>query len=282
MKFFSTNFKTQIANGTICTCIRVQDVLGTYYGFTDHDVQLTVDSLVYKPSAALERISMNLRNNAEVSNQELASAWSIDLPQEDLQAGLFDNAEIYVFKTSWVDVTLGKIDVFKGKLGAVQWSEDGFRADIVSSMQQLIKPIGATTTLKCRHLLFSTASDQQIGFCGVSAGSFTYSSTISSIILQKMKFTCTTLGLANGFCSQGKLVWTGGNNAGFDSTVKIHTAGGSDTIELFLPTNLAMQVGDTFTIYAGCNKTTDHCKNKFNNIANFGGFPHIRSEVNFK
>ena len=282
MKFFSTGFKTHIANGTICTCIRVQDALGTYYGFTDHDIQLTIDGLTYKPSAALERISMNLRNNAEVSNQELASAWSIDLPQDDLQSGIFDNAEVYVFKVSWVDVTLGKIDIFKGQLGTVQWSEDGFRADIVSSMQQLSKPLGATVTLKCRHKLFSTANDQQIGFCGVNPASFTYSGSISTIVVQKLKFTMPTLSLASGFCSNGTIIWTGGNNNGFESFVKIHTSGGTDTIELFLPTNLAMQVGDTFTIYAGCNKTTYYCKNKFNNLVNFGGFPHIKNEVNYK
>ncbi len=34
-----------------------------------------------------------------------------------------------------------------------------------------------------------------------------------------------------------------------------------------------LEVGDSVTIYPGCSKSAFDCKNKFNNIAKFGGFP---------
>lgn len=37
----------------------------------------------------------------------------------------------------------------------------------------------------------------------------------------------------------------------------------------------ALQEGDSVDIYPGCTKTAAECKNKFSNLANFMGFPHI-------
>ena len=285
MKFFSTALKQHIANGTICTCIKLTDSRNNVYGFTEHDTKLEVDGVMYAPSAGLQRLVMNLRNNAEVSNQEMISAWTLDLPEEDLRNGLFDNAELDVFKVSWADTTIGTISVFKGRIGDVEWSVDGFKADVMSSMQQLSKSIGTTVTLKCRHDLFSTASDTQVGFCGVNKASYTYNSSIGAVTTQKIKFTVPVgaIAIPSGHCSNGVLVWTSGLNNGFESVVKTHVIGGGQHVfELFLPTNLAMNVGDTFTVYAGCNKTTTQCKDKFNNIINYGGFPHIRNGANFR
>jgi len=34
-------------------------------------------------------------------------------------------------------------------------------------------------------------------------------------------------------------------------------------------------VGKQVIVYAGCDKTPQTCKNKFNNLQNFRGFPYI-------
>jgi hypothetical protein len=39
-----------------------------------------------------------------------------------------------------------------------------------------------------------------------------------------------------------------------------------------LPTQ--MEVGNTISAFPGCRRTIDDCVNKFNNLDNFGGFPH--------
>lgn len=41
-------------------------------------------------------------------------------------------------------------------------------------------------------------------------------------------------------------------------------------------------VGDTATIYAGCDRNMDDCKNKFSNLDNFGGFPFIPDRNPFR
>ena len=79
------------------------------------------------------------------------------------------------------------------------------------------------------------------------------------------------------FCNDGKLVWlAGGNNAGILCEVRDWLLGDPDSkVTLHLKTPFAIQVGDTFKIYAGCSKLKSVCTSKFNNLANFGGFPTV-------
>ena len=46
-------------------------------------------------------------------------------------------------------------------------------------------------------------------------------------------------------------------------------------VVLSLPMNTSIEPGDQFEIIAGCDKTKTSCKNKFNNLINFRGFPDI-------
>jgi uncharacterized phage protein (TIGR02218 family) len=44
---------------------------------------------------------------------------------------------------------------------------------------------------------------------------------------------------------------------------------------LWLPMPNDIAVGHTYSVYPGCDRRFATCKAKFNNVANFGGFPHI-------
>ena len=78
----------------------------------------------------------------------------------------------------------------------------------------------------------------------------------------------------NGWFSQGVIKFTSGRNAGLSRTVKVHSG---NTFEFALRLPYPPQAGDVFKVYPGCNKRQDTCKNKFNNIVHFRGFPYIPS-----
>ena len=158
MKTISAGLQTGIDNGTVALCIKLTTKDATVSTFTSHDETLTVSGLDYEPTAGLQRIVMSLRNNAEVSNQEFTAAWVIGgLDEAELAAGKYDDARLEVFKVDWTDTSTGTVSVFDGPLGLLQWSEDGFRANIYSNMYKLGKPVGIQTTAKCRHQLFAVA-----------------------------------------------------------------------------------------------------------------------------
>ncbi len=52
-------------------------------------------------------------------------------------------------------------------------------------------------------------------------------------------------------------------------------SGASDTKLKMLTWSPEFAPGQTLTAYAGCARTVAHCRDKFDNVANFGGFPTI-------
>ena len=75
-----------------------------------------------------------------------------------------------------------------------------------------------------------------------------------------------------GWLTGGEVIWTSGNNDGRRMEVKEFA---STQVVLALPMGKSIQVGDTFDIIAGCDKTRETCQSKFSNIINFRGEPDV-------
>lgn len=80
-------------------------------------------------------------------------------------------------------------------------------------------------------------------------------------------------GQPTGFFNQGYITFTSGVNNGVSRSIKNYTIGGNFTLLSPFPSTPAN--GDTFTAYAGCDKSQGTCQSKFNNLANFRGFPYV-------
>ncbi|MHB1266284.1 MAG: baseplate hub domain-containing protein [Acidithiobacillus ferriphilus] len=78
------------------------------------------------------------------------------------------------------------------------------------------------------------------------------------------------------FFSQGFLTMTSGQAQGLSREVKFCHSG---KLQLWLPLERPVAVGDTFTVQVGCVKTAPACQYKFNNLLNFGGFPGIKPQA---
>jgi uncharacterized phage protein (TIGR02218 family) len=278
MKTISNELKAEILNGTIANCLKITLNSGIVHGFTDHNKTLVVDGVTYLPAPGLQKIKMNNSLGTSVSNQEFGSAW-VDVPESDLIAGKFDNAEVDLYWVSWKNPSYGKFPAYSGKLGALTWSESGFQADIVSSLKDLERLIGPIVTANCRHDLYGTSKKGCVGYCGVNKANFTFHGTISSVIKNKYSYGVTGLSNAAGFFSSGTMLMTSGPAAGATLYIKTHASG---ELTLSIPSPYSLEIGDTFDIYAGCDLTLATCRGKFGNLANFGGFPHIKAQVNFK
>jgi len=61
-----------------------------------------------------------------------------------------------------------------------------------------------------------------------------------------------------------------------DNTADGHIVGNSEgRFEIFLPMPFPIQKGDRFKVYPGCDRYFGTCKDRFDNVVNFRGFPHI-------
>lgn len=274
MRTVSSSLMGDILAGCIINCIKLTLKDGTEYGYTDYKENITIDSVVYKPAPGIQKVKMNVTANAEVSNQKFGSAW-VDAPESDLKGGKFDNAMVEVSWASWKHPSYGRLVVFTGQLGEVTWSEAGFEADIVSYMKNLSLNLGNVFTANCRHTLFSQPKVGNCGACGLSKTAFTQTGSVSAVTTNKWVFTISN-SAADAYFSNGLIKFTSGMNNGLSAVIKSQTG---NQLTLMLPTAFSINAGDTFEIQAGCDKTLETCKTKFNNVNNFGGFPHIQTDA---
>lgn len=80
----------------------------------------------------------------------------------------------------------------------------------------------------------------------------------------------------SGFFNAGSLTFTSGANSGRRIEVLRHVRNEfGDHVELWQPMVAEILPGDGFTISAGCDKHFETCRDRFANIANFRGFPHM-------
>jgi uncharacterized phage protein (TIGR02218 family) len=112
----------------------------------------------------------------------------------------------------------------------------------------------------------------------VDPAAYTFTGAVTSVETNKWKFT-TNLSNATGYFDAGVLTWSTGNNAGLSVTIKTQTSG---QLEVYIPTAFTIQIGDTFSVQAGCDKTAAVCTSKFSNLNNYGGFPHIQQDISFQ
>ena len=79
---------------------------------------------------------------------------------------------------------------------------------------------------------------------------------------------------ADGWFAGGVLTWESGANAGRSCEVRDWVEA-SSRITLFLPQPFAIEVGDKFRAYPGCDKRLSTCTGRFANVLNFRGEPHL-------
>jgi hypothetical protein len=76
------------------------------------------------------------------------------------------------------------------------------------------------------------------------------------------------------YFTAGVITFTSGLNNGLSFKIKSHLANGTMTLDI--PAVAALAVGNTYSVVVGCTKRlAEDCRDKFDNVLNFGGEPHL-------
>jgi uncharacterized phage protein (TIGR02218 family) len=247
---------------TVATCWKATLRNGTVYGFTDHTENITFNSVVYQADAGYTPTSIATTENLSVDNLEVVGMLSDEsIADADIEAGLWDYAEIEIFEVNYKDLTQGALGKRKGWLGEVRTGRTVFTAELRGMTQKLQQNIGELYSPSCR----ATLGDAR---CGLNLTPFTFTGTVETVTSNR-QFTDSGLVNADAYFDYGLITWTGGLNVGLSMEVKTYTVG---AVLLQLPMPYSVQVGDSFSLVAGCGKRKiEDCKTKFNNVVNFRG-----------
>jgi uncharacterized phage protein (TIGR02218 family) len=273
MKTLDAGLTAHLAGGvtTLCHCWRVQRRDGEVLGFTDHDRDLVIDGTIYKAASGFTATAIEDQLGLAVSNLDVDGALSSAAITEDhLNAGLYDDAAVTILRVNWQDVSQ-RVILRSGFLGHVTRGETAFSAELRGLAASLDQTAGRVFQRSCAWELGDSR-------CGIDLGAAAHhgSGTVAGVI-GNFDFTASGIGaFASGIFSRGKIVWATGSNAGLEIEVKAHSQGAPNSrLSLFLPMPRPIMVGDTFSITAGCDKRFETCRDRFSNVVNFGGFPHM-------
>ena len=259
---------------TLCTLIKITRTDGQIYGFTDHDQDVTYLTVLYVASIGMDASAVETTGSLGVGNLETRGfLTSLGVDQPSIAAGLWDYADVRVYRVNWADLTMGDEKAIRGWVGDISLGRDEFKNEVRSLAQKLQSKIGELSSVKCRADLFDAR-------CAIVAteGVWKFSAvSVSTVVVAQRQFTAAALTQAAAFFTNGKVVWETGPNAGLAKEVKIHIASGNITLHEPMP--YAFAIGNVFTIYAGCTKRySEDCLTKFANQIRFVGEPFIPGE----
>jgi uncharacterized phage protein (TIGR02218 family) len=247
---------------------------GTIYGFTSHESDDEISGVTYQASPGVDVSSIVSSAGLQVGNLELTTLDDGEVfTTEDILGHRWRNAAFTLFRYNWESLSDGVETLIVGTLGEIEIRQSQLVIELRDLRQYLQHPVGSPSTKTCRYRLGDSRCTINLA---TSPNTFTVTGSVTSVT-SKQVFIDSSRSEAARWFEGGILTWTSGNNTGLSMPVKTFEDAQSPTVKqftLFFPMIQAIQVGDTYSVTAGCDKTLETCISKFSNQLNFGGEPH--------
>lgn len=270
---------------SLASCVRITRTDGGVYAFTDHDTDVVWDGVTHSAQGGYVPTTIVTTAELAVDNLSAAGPFAVGgVLKADLTAGLYDYAEVWVYDLNYAGTWQGAMVHAAGRWGEVKYGDHRFEAEFRSKLQALQETVGEVTTPDCRVNLGHWR-------CGIVLASWTETGSVDvGGVVDDHEFAATidapyvsTPESADWF-KYGQLTWTSGSNNGLSMEVKSQAyAAGTWTFVLARDMPYTIAAGDTFSVYAGCDRhwdgSTGDCKDKFSNLVNYQGEPFITGET---
>ena len=253
-------FTLNLRTGAILTYTSA-DVPVVLNGATFLANSILVDGLQYKCSVGLDvdkqKITILARQTDTIGGIPFLQA---------IRNGVLDGCEIQrdrAFLSAWGTTPTGSVTLFKGRVSTVD-SVGRTTAQITVASDLVLLDIDMPRNLygpTCNHVLFDSG-------CGLVKNAWGAAGTVGS---GATAILLPWTGASTAY-AQGTITFTSGINTGATANIKSASMAAL-TLSYPLP-NVPAQ-GDSFTAYQGCDHTMATCRAKFNNAANFRGFPFV-------
>lgn len=268
--FYGT-FETDLANNalTICRLWEITKRDGNIVRLTDHSKNISFGGNTFASDGGFSISALETGENLAVDNAEFNVLFkSTAVSQVDILNGAFDGASVQCWLVNYENVANYCILPGAYLIKVKTADTDSGVFELASISSKLNQSIGKFCVPTC---------DADLGDsrCAVSLGAFTVTGTLTGVTDNRI-FTDSSRAEADDYFNYGKLTWTSGNNNGLSFEV-IDFGSGQFTLAEFCENEI--QVGDTYSVYRGCDRLTDTCKNVFNNFERFRGFPFNVSDV---
>lgn len=233
---------------------------GHAYRYTSGDEELILYGQTYAP-LALTRSALRPTINKEKSNLTLSMPLSAPLCELFRVSPPGEEVELTVSRYHRGDGE--RVVVYIGRVVNARFDQYEMELNIESIMSSMQRTILTRSYQKnCPHLLYGTAcrADPSLYLVNTVASSIT-----GNVVL-------APISPSNDYYAGGVIAYTGVYSGITERRFIVGNIGGQFTLDRY---PYGLLEGQAFTVLPGCKRTMDDCKNKFNNLANYGGQPFI-------
>lgn len=256
---------------SLCRAWAVVRSDGQTYGFTDHDLNLEFEGIEFRAETGMSAGAIQQATGLSVDNTEAVGAVSdAALREEDIQAGRFDGAEVRAWLVNWADVSQ-RVLQFRGSLGELKRAGGAFQAELRGLTEALNQPLGRVYQSPCSAVLGDAACKVDLTLPGY------FAKVPVEVVEDRKVFRFADMTeFDDRWFERGRVVVVSGAAEGLIGLVKNDRLSGEGrTVELWEALGASVAAGDMIRLEAGCDKRSETCRLKFDNLLNFRGFPHI-------
>ncbi len=137
---------------TLCSCWKIVRRDGQAFYFTDHDKDIVFEGNTYEAESSYDRTAIQSSSDFSVDNLDVAGIIDSEkITDQELRAGLFNRADVYIFILNWKDPSQGALKVRRGWLGEVSLLGNGtFQSEIRGLAQALSHNFIEVFSSQCR------------------------------------------------------------------------------------------------------------------------------------
>jgi len=265
-----------LSSTRLASFIKIDRRDGLTIGLTSHDQPVTVGALAYEPG--FDPSSVVSTSGLSIDNLEAKGILdSESITEADVDAGMWDYAEVHVFQADWKDPTLGTLKELRGWFGEFTFVGTGYTVELRNlagalnvSIGELVGP-GCSATVGDARCKVDLTDYTALGEVTAVTDNREFSTDLAAATVRLTPSSTGTPPLS--YFNGGLITWLTGANTGRQMEVKTYAVDGSLVLQLPMVSTVAP--GDTFSVSAGCSKARDVCIAEFGNILNFRGFPDL-------
>lgn len=209
------------------------------------------------------------------------------ISRQKLDSGVYDNARVYLFATSWTAPVEDEEPISCMFFGKATVTDDSYKVQLMGMIDALNQSGGQSYSATCPWVfLDKTLDEREIPYSaskctgprlapdGPDFDVLKVVGTLTSVASQ-YEFRDSARSEAADYFGAGSLRFVTGNNAGLRPIeIKSYASDGTIVLQDALP--YLPITGDQYEMIPGCRKRhIEDCKTKWSNVKNFGGHPHI-------
>lgn len=261
---------------------------GQVFGWTAHDISVTIDGVLYRANAGLHPTSAHSTDTLQVDTMDVTVFLDVSTEAE-IAAGVWDGAEVVNAEYRWDSPppTIESNECLKkraGTVGEITRQNNILVAEIRGPQHKLLTRIGRNYSSVCpwRHAIWDGSTYVASVECGLDLTGRIHDGMVTSVgNPASREFSDSGQAQPSGYFNTGFLAALTGDNAGLVREVRRWE---NQLFSLLRPFPYAMQVGDTYRAVQGDDHTYETCKNVLNNLVNptsggFGGMPHVPGQA---